>query len=36
MGMIMADTTLCSITDKLSTQVLSVLRGLATPRDVHS
>lgn len=35
----MADATLCSITDKLNTQlckVAPVLRGLATLRDVHS
>lgn len=39
MGLIMADATLCSITDKLNTQLCKmepVLRGLATPRDVRS
>lgn len=37
--MIMADTILCSITDKLNTQLRKiepVLRGPATLRDVHS
>lgn len=37
--MIMADTTLCSITDKLNTQLCKkepVLRGPPTLRDVHS